>query len=135
MIFSCMINFNILLYLLVLDITYSPCSNSPCGTNAVCKEQNGVGACTCLPEYFGNPYIHCKPECVLNSDCDHKRSCVNMKCVDPCENLCGLNTECRVTNHRPVCSCLDNHFGNPLDMCIFSERKNTSFNVLCCFLI
>jgi len=37
----------------------NPCEPSPCGINAICKEQNGAGSCSCLPEYFGNPYEGC----------------------------------------------------------------------------
>jgi len=73
-----------------------PCNPSPCGANAVCKERNGAGSCTCLPEYSGDPYTGCRPECVLNTDCSKARACVRNKCVDPCPGTCGLNAECRV---------------------------------------
>lgn len=71
--------------------TPSPCANSPCGANAVCRERNGVGSCACLPEYFGDPYTGCRPECVQNSECDQTRACVNNKCVDPCPGVCPPN--------------------------------------------
>jgi hypothetical protein len=61
-----------------------PCNPSPCGDNARCTERNGAGACTCLPEYFGDPYTGCRPECLLNQDCPQTRACVRNKCVDPC---------------------------------------------------
>lgn len=74
----------------VMD-TPSPCANSPCGANAVCKERNGVGSCACLPEYYGDPYTGCRPECVQNPECDQTRACVNNKCVDPCPGVCPPN--------------------------------------------
>ena len=94
-----------------------PCNPSPCGANAVCKERNGAGSCTCLPEYSGDPYTGCRPECVLNTDCNRARACVRNKCVDPCPGACGLNAECRVVNHAPSCSCLPGYTGNPLSTC------------------
>lgn len=69
----------------------SPCANSPCGANAVCKERDGVGSCACLPEYFGDPYTGCRPECVQNSECDYSRACINNKCQDPCQGVCPVN--------------------------------------------
>lgn len=37
---------------------------------------------------------------------------------DPCSpNPCGSNTQCRVAEGRPVCSCLPGHWGNPLSYC------------------
>lgn len=94
-----------------------PCNPSPCGANAICTERNGAGSCKCLPEYFGDPYTGCRPECILNSDCDQSKACVKNKCVDPCRGTCGLNAECRVINHAPSCSCLKGYIGNPLSGC------------------
>ncbi|KAE9531454.1 hypothetical protein AGLY_010660 [Aphis glycines] len=38
--------------------------------------------------------------------------------TDPCSpNPCGSNTQCRVAEGRPVCSCLAGHWGNPLTYC------------------
>ena len=83
----------------------------------MCKERNGAGSCTCLPEYTGDPYTGCRPECVMNTDCPRDRACVNNKCVDPCPGTCGLNAECRVVNHAPTCSCLPGYSGNALQAC------------------
>lgn len=69
----------------------NPCSPSPCGANAVCKERNGVGSCLCLAEYFGDPYTGCRPECVQNSECDRTKACINNRCKDPCPGVCGIN--------------------------------------------
>lgn len=96
---------------------HHPCNPSPCGTNAICKELNGAGSCSCLPEYIGDPYSGCRPECVMNSDCPRDKSCVNNKCKDPCPGTCGFNADCRVNNHIPTCLCLPGFIGNPLSSC------------------
>lgn len=94
-----------------------PCNPSPCGVNAECNVRNNAGSCTCLPDYFGDPYHECRPECVLNTDCPKTRSCLNNKCKDPCPGMCGLNAECFVSNHAPTCSCLSGYTGNPSVAC------------------
>lgn len=102
----------------------SLCSRSPCGANAICKERNGVGSCSCLPDYYGDPYIECRPECVLNSDCTKDKACINNKCKDPCPGVCGMNAECRVNNHAPSCACLPGYEGNPFSSCYISKTFN-----------
>lgn len=94
-----------------------PCNPSPCGVNAVCKERGGAGSCLCVSEYHGDPYVECRPECVLNSDCNKNKACVNNKCVDPCPGVCGINAECRVNNHIPICNCITGYTGNPSTRC------------------
>lgn len=114
--FVTLINCNILLK--AYDPPQSPCALSPCGINAVCNERNGAGSCSCVPEFFGDPYVECRPECVTNSDCPKSRSCVNNKCLDPCSSgTCGINAECRVFSHSPSCSCLEGYTGNPSSSC------------------
>ncbi|XP_050544037.1 fibropellin-1 [Daktulosphaira vitifoliae] len=46
---------------------------------------------------------------------------------NPCSpNPCGTNTNCRVNNDRPVCSCLPGYFGNPLSICQRGECEVNS---------
>lgn len=94
-----------------------PCNPSPCGANAICRERDGAGSCSCLPEYYGDPYSFCKPECISNSDCDKSRACFNQKCVDPCPGVCGSYADCHVVNHSPSCVCAPGYTGNPLSGC------------------
>lgn len=94
-----------------------PCSPSPCGANAVCREQNGAGSCTCIADFFGDPYSGCRPECVNNNDCSRDKACTNNKCKDPCPGVCGLNAECQVFNHAPTCICISGYIGNPMTSC------------------
>lgn len=95
----------------------TPCSPSPCGANAVCKESNGAGSCTCLPDYVGNPYDGCRPECTKGSDCLANLACIRNKCKDPCPGICGPNAICQVVDHIPSCSCLPKYTGDPFSYC------------------
>lgn len=110
----------------------NPCNPSPCGANAVCKERNSAGSCSCLPEYYGDPYTGCRPECVQNSDCDRSKACNNNKCTDPCPGVCGINAECRVQNHSPVCICIEGYEGDPMNSCNLREigKYNSLFLVI-----
>jgi len=77
-----------------------------CGDNAIYKDlKNGNYICECAKNFFGNPNLGCRPECVQNSDCSRTQACSNYRCVDPCIGLCGLNARCRVENHFPICTC------------------------------
>lgn len=95
----------------------NPCQPSPCGPNAICREQNGAGACTCLTDYTGNPYEGCRPECVVNTDCSSNLACIRQKCKDPCPGTCGRNAECQVINHIPVCTCYSGYTGDAFSYC------------------
>ena len=94
-----------------------PCNPSPCGSNAVCNNRGGAGACQCIPDYFGDPYLACRPECTINADCPSEKACQQLKCVDPCPGLCGVNALCRVINHVPTCTCLEGYIGDPFTSC------------------
>jgi hypothetical protein len=96
---------------------YRPCDPSPCGENAICTEKNGAGSCSCMSDYYGDPYISCRPECILATDCDRSKTCINTKCVDPCPGSCGLNADCRVVYHSPTCYCKPGFTGNPTQYC------------------
>lgn len=90
-----------------------PCNPSPCGVNAQCSNGN----CICLPEYKGDPYTSCRPECVLSTECSPTKACVRSKCVDPCPGTCGQNAVCNVINHIPACSCPTGMTGDPFSYC------------------
>lgn len=44
-------------------------------------------------------------------------ACINQKCKDPCHQVCGQNSECRVVSHTPNCICLPGHTGDPFSFC------------------
>lgn len=99
-----------------------PCNPSPCGPNSQCRN----GQCTCLPEYLGDPYFGCRPECVTNEECPRNRACVNQKCLDPCSNACGISSLCSVINHLPMCSCPQGTSGNAFIQCSPMEEPVVS---------
>ena len=107
----------------------SPCLPSPCGPNAVCREQNGAGACTCLQDYIGNPYEGCRPECVINSDCASDKACLRSKCQNPCLGTCGLNAVCHVVNHLPMCTCQTSYTGDPFRYCAPGRESKLYINI------
>lgn len=93
--------------------TIDPCYPSPCGSNAMCND----GICTCLPEYQGDPYIGCRPECIINDECPRNKACIKYKCKDPCPGTCGQNAICDVYNHIPMCRCPEGLSGNAFIEC------------------
>lgn len=49
---------------------------------------------------------------------------MNRKCVDPCPGTCGLNANCQVINHSPICSCISGYTGDPFTRCYPIPRKS-----------
>lgn len=98
------------------------CETIQCGPNTECRQQNGVLACVCKKDYFGNPLIGCRPECVINPDCPSDKACVSLKCSDPCRGACGVNAFCQVVNHFPVCYCPADHTGDALVACTVPRK-------------
>lgn len=96
-----------------------PCNPSPCGPNSDCY--NGV--CKCKPEFQGDPYSGCRPECVLNNDCPRNKACIKNKCKDPCPGTCGTNAICEVYNHIPMCRCPDGMYGNAFINCLIQQGE------------
>ena len=95
-----------------------PCNPSPCGSNAVCQRRGAAAACQCIPEYFGDPYVACRPECTTNAECQSSKACQRLKCVDPCPLAgCGVNAQCTVVNHIPNCVCNRGYIGDPFSAC------------------
>lgn len=115
-------------------MTYLPpspkaCEQNPCGINAICKERNNAASCVCQNGYFGDPYVSCNLECLMNSHCSLMEACINNKCVDPCKDLCTHpNSKCSVTNHIAVCQCKEGYTGsNPFERCTPIPSKNSIF--------
>jgi hypothetical protein len=101
-----------------------PCNPSPCGSNALCQRRGDAAACQCIPDYFGDPYVACRPECTTNAECPSKLACVNLHCVHPCPQVnCGRNAQCQVVNHIPNCVCLRNYIGDPFTACRLPPRR------------
>lgn len=99
-----------------------PCRPSPCGPNSQCRELNGQAVCSCLELYIGLP-PNCRPECVLSTECSTEQACINQRCQDPCPGTCGINAECRVRNHSPLCQCRRGFTGDAFTRCYVMPRK------------
>lgn len=105
------------------ELPRNPCQPSPCGPNSQCREINTQAVCSCLVNYIGSP-PSCRPECLVSSECFLTKACINQKCGDPCSGTCGLNTNCQVINHSPICSCLPQFTGDPFTRCQLIPRKS-----------
>jgi hypothetical protein len=103
-----------------------PCNPSPCGSNAECKKVGEYHACSCLPNMKGVP-PNCRPECIINTECPYNQACVRNKCQDPCLGSCGINSECHVINHSPICSCVKGYVGDPFRICEMPKGRNFFF--------
>ena len=56
--------------------------------------------------------------CRSDNECALTEACFDRECQDPClYQQCGQNAVCEPRNHRAVCSCIENHLGNPYDYC------------------
>lgn len=94
----------------------NPCEPTPCGPNSQCRQVNMQAVCSCLPNYIGSPPA-CRPRCIVNSECDPSKACINQKCDDPCPHSCGLRAHCIVKNHSPICTCPLGMTGDPFTQC------------------
>lgn len=104
-------------YFFFLVSKIAPCSPSPCGPYSICQVQGNRAVCSCSPGYRGTP-PSCRPECLVSTECAPSLSCINQKCIDPCENSCGLNANCIVNYHKPLCSCPRGFVGDPFIQCL-----------------
>lgn len=102
-----------------------PCSSSPCGLYAECRNIGGSPSCACLPTYIGNP-PYCRPECTINSECPSNQACINEKCQDPCPGACGLNADCHVFSHIAQCACIEQYTGDPFTQCTPAPQEDYS---------
>lgn len=102
----------------------NPCVLSPCGPYSECRDINGQASCACLPTYIGTP-PNCRPECSVNPECPTSQACIQRKCRNPCDGVCGVGAICNVIRHTPTCSCPNGFTGDPFVVCrpIIEEGK------------
>lgn len=89
---------------------------TPCGPNSQCQVRGETFACSCLENYIGVP-PNCRPECTINPECPPQLACMQQRCRNPCDGICGVNAQCSVVNHNAVCSCNENFKGDPFSLC------------------
>lgn len=102
----------------------NPCAViEPCQAPSECQvepsEPVRTMICVCPEGYISSGSGTCKPappilqigECASDSDCPADKACVRGICTNPCD--CGVNAECRIRDHRPICVCVPGYLGNP----------------------
>lgn len=112
------VNYVAAIYIVPDNNTVQPCTPNPCDPSASCDTYGNQFA-ICDP-CFGSNGINnpaCRPECVLSTDCAFDKACLRNKCVDPCPGSCGVNAECSVYLHDPICRCVNGFEGNPYEHC------------------
>ncbi|XP_066980062.1 uncharacterized protein [Macrobrachium rosenbergii] len=98
------------------NICVNPCREA-CGEGAYCDVRNNRAVCSCPEFYQGDPYSRCFAECTAHDDCPGYQACFQLRCVDPCEGACGSSANCKVENHKPICSCPKGYTGHPFESC------------------
>lgn len=98
------------------SLPIDPCMPSPCGPNSQCRVIGDTPVCSCLPDYVGRA-PSCRPECITSAECPGHLACINEKCRDPCAGSCGLYATCLVSNHQPICNCIEGYTGDPFCSC------------------
>lgn len=80
---------------------------SPCGEAAECYGSDHRASCRCKTGTLGNPFVSCAPiGCRNDHDCPPERSCINTKCVNPCNSTtCESPADCRPHDHEAHCVC------------------------------
>ncbi|XP_018012714.1 neurogenic locus notch homolog protein 1 isoform X2 [Hyalella azteca] len=95
----------------------NPCAYNACGENSYCDVRNNRVTCTC-PQFFqGDPHSRCFAECTEHDDCSSSQACFELRCIDPCVGACGTGADCKVENHKPICSCPKGFTGHPFESC------------------
>lgn len=82
--------------------------------------------CECPEGYVSSGSGTCKPlqpvvrvgVCISDSECPSDKACINDICRNPCAGSCAPNAECRVKDHKPICSCEQGYDGNPEIQCV-----------------
>ena len=77
-----------------------PCTNEPCGVNAICEVKNHRALCICPPKHTGDPYRRCRPyECLSDTDCLPTLTCRHERCVDRTKSKFMIDAEIKSKNY------------------------------------
>jgi len=94
-----------------------------CGPYSNCTIVKNHVVCLCQHGYIGTP-PNCKPNCLISSECAPNKACINQRCTDPCSNLCAPNSQCKVINHKAICTCKPGFTGDPIKRCLKIKSKH-----------
>lgn len=105
----------------------NPCEAiKPCTKASICTVHDTLPVrtmiCSCPEKMIPDDNGECKriltvPEGCRNDDeCSDSQACVSGTCRNPCN--CGINSECYVQRHKPICSCREGYEGNPNIRCL-----------------
>lgn len=97
-------------------------SDNECLDNEKCIERRCSVFCTSdksCPTGFICEYGQCIAGCRRDGECPLTEACINNQCLNPCASptACGTKAQCQPVNHRPLCSCLPEHTGDPRVEC------------------
>ncbi|KAJ8664368.1 hypothetical protein QAD02_006030 [Eretmocerus hayati] len=102
-----------------------------CGVDKTCQLKGGLLQCLCSPSDSNmTPDCRMRPlipnsYCFVPDDCPNHQMCVKEKCRNPCDNVtCGMNAECFVKDHEPVCLCKNGFKGDPYLWCETTKLEN-----------
>lgn len=114
---------------------FTPCDPDPCTdfANTMCVDQNGVGICVCLPNFYRNSENDdaCIPKCSRHVDCPLNHVCIQSECHDPCKAICPENAECHIAKTQiAICTCKSGYTGDPYQNCVKIQREFLFFFLL-----
>jgi hypothetical protein len=81
-----------------------------------------------MHSFIGSP-PNCRPECSIHPDCPSNQACIQNKCRDPCLGSCGVNAQCNVLNHMPICNCPDRYTGDAFSQCYLKPLDIRKYNL------
>ena len=91
------------------------------GNGGTCESGNQI---YCLLEHMMHAecylflLVTAKPQCESDFDCQFDQKCSQGNCVPACSLVsCGVNAFCSPKNHRGICECIPEYFGNPAIAC------------------
>ena len=111
------------------NLCQDPCASDPCGKDQLCSIIDSSPLrtiiCQCPSDSFLDQNSRCIQAvvtdqslvagCTTDDMCPSNQACRNGLCENPCD--CGPNADCRIVQHRPVCTCREGFTGDPSAIC------------------